>query len=57
MKKLILGFAALLIFSSGITGNTSSAATDGNEFLYAGTWTNLPTGDAHSEYSKREVSW
>jgi 6-phosphogluconolactonase len=57
MKKLIIGFAALLIFSSGINGNASSKASDGNQFLYAGTWTNLPTGGAHSEYSKGIYGW
>jgi 6-phosphogluconolactonase len=57
MKKRISGFVFCLILFSVISMTTKPASAAGDEFLYAGTWTNLPTGGPHSEYSKGIYGW
>jgi hypothetical protein len=57
MKKVFIGFALSLTLSLVVFSSATSASAADDEYLYAGTWTNLPTGGAHSEYSKGIYGW
>lgn len=55
MKKALISIAVSLALAG--FSNAQETSTGGDEYLYAGSWTNLPSHGTHPEYARGIYGW
>jgi 6-phosphogluconolactonase len=57
MKRVVIWIAICVALSTVAQAQASSAVGEDVEYMYVGTWTNLPSSGPHPEYSKGIYGW